>query len=101
MCPSILQVVESIVKIMYESLEDMMSPSEINDLKFPSSNMSIAFLHLSIENQKGGCIKPDQIKLLKYTFHEWHLVSLRIPIVHLFHHIYPHFFHSDECHRSG
>src|SRR5882724_13296855 len=30
--------------------------------------MSVAFLDLSIENQKGGYIKPDQIKLLKYTF---------------------------------
>jgi len=28
--------------------------------------MSIAFLDLSTENQKGGYIKPDQIKLLKY-----------------------------------
>src|SRR5882724_1222332 len=30
--------------------------------------MSVAFLDLSIENQKGGYIKPNQIKLLKYPF---------------------------------
>ena len=53
---------------MYESLEDTMSLSEINDLKFPFSNMSVAFLDSSLENQKGGYIKPDWIKLLKYTF---------------------------------
>ena len=58
-CPSILQVVESSVAIMCESSEDMMSPFKINDLKFPSSNLSVAFLDLSIENQKGGYIKPD------------------------------------------
>src|SRR5882724_9721889 len=87
-CPSILQVVESSVKIMCESSEDMTSPSEIMILKFPSSNMSIAFLDLSVENQKGGYIKPNRIKLLKYSFpsgtsivSEWHLVSFRIPIV--------------------
>jgi len=29
------------------------------DLEFPSSNMSIAFLDSSLENQKGGYIKPS------------------------------------------
>src|SRR5882724_4103452 len=45
-----------------------MSPSEIMILSFASSSMSVAFLDLSIENQKGGYIKPNQIKLLKYSF---------------------------------
>src|SRR5882724_8319337 len=70
-CPSMLQVVKSSVTIVCESLEDMASPLffKIRCLfKFPSSNMSIAFLDSSIENQKRGYIKPDQIKLLKYTF---------------------------------
>jgi len=48
--------------------------------------MSIAFLDSSIENQNGGYIKPDQIKLLKIHFSmsgtfivsEWHFVSLGI-----------------------
>jgi len=36
---------------------DTTSSSKINDLVFfSSSNMSVAYLDLSIENQKGGCI---------------------------------------------
>ena len=49
--------------------------------------MSIAFLDSSIENQKGGCIKLNWIISLNTIFHEWHLVSFRVPIVALFHHI--------------
>ena len=60
-CPSMLQVVESSVTIMYESLEDMTSHLFLRQdvLKFPSSNMSVAFLDSSVENQKGGSIKPN------------------------------------------
>ena len=53
MCPSVLQVVESSVKIMYESMEDTMSPSEIMILKFPSSNMSIALFRLEHREPEG------------------------------------------------
>ena len=59
MWPSILQAMESSVEIVYESSEDAMRPSEIIIFNVPSSDMSIAFLDLSIENQKGGCIKPN------------------------------------------
>jgi len=53
MCPFILQVVESSVKIVCESLEDMTSPSEIMILKFPSSNMSIALFILEHREPEG------------------------------------------------
>ena len=97
-CPSVFQVVESSVEIVCESTEDKMSPSEVMILKFPSSNMSIAFLDLSIENQKGGYIKPNRIKLLKYSFSLSGTLSLlgsllSVPFCRLF--------HIDECHRSG
>src|SRR5882724_8796695 len=107
-CPSILQVVESSVTIVCESSEDMTSPSKINDLKFPSSNMSVDFLDLSIENQKGGYIKPDQIKLLKYAFPQVApLLSpsgTLSPLGSYCLSLPPHFpcsLHSGKCHRSG
>ena len=54
--------------------------------------MSIAVLDSSVENQKGGYIKPNQIKLLKYPFScVAPLLSLSgtlSPIVCLFHHIF-------------
>src|SRR5882724_10334544 len=91
-----------------ESLEDMASPSEINDLEFPSSNMSVAFLDSSIENQKGGYIKPNCIKLLKYPFPcvapllspSGTLSPLGSYCLSLPPH-FPHSLHSDKCHRSG
>ena len=46
--------------------------------------MSIAFSDSSIDNQKGGCINQNGIISLNTVFHEWHLVSFRIPIVSLF-----------------
>jgi len=57
---------ESSVEIVYESservLEDMMRLPRVNDHEyFPSSNISVAFLDLSIENQKVGYIKPNRI----------------------------------------
>ena len=45
---------------------------------FPSSNMSVAFLYLSIENQKGGYIKLNWINSLNTVFHEWHLYCLQV-----------------------
>jgi len=36
--------------------------------------MSVAFLDLSIENQKGGCIKPNPIISLNTNFHKWHSI---------------------------
>src|SRR5882724_3723448 len=105
-CPSILQGVESSVTIMCESSEDMTSPSKINDLNFPSSNMSISILDLSIENQKGGYIKPDQIKLLKYTFPRVALLlspsGTLSPLGSYCPSLPPHFPHflcSGKCHR--
>ena len=79
-----------------------------NDLKFPSSNMSVAFLDSSIENQKEWYIKPDWIKLLKYTF-LWvaPLLSLSGTLSPLGSYCpslplhFPSCLHSDECHRSG
>jgi len=51
--PSILQAVESSVEIMCEHLEDVTKPSEsVIFSVFHSSNMSIAFLDSSVENQK-------------------------------------------------
>src|SRR5882724_2180122 len=89
MWPSVLQAVESSVEIMCESLEDVMKLPKIVIFNiFPPVNMSIAFLELSIENQKGGCIIPNQIISLNTIFHKWHLVSFRVPIVSLFHHIF-------------
>src|SRR5882724_9937960 len=52
-----------------------------------SSNMSIAFLDSSVENQKGGYIKPKPIKLIQFSMDgtfivpKWHLVFFNIPIV--------------------
>ena len=59
--PSILQAMECSVEVMCESLDDVTKLPEIVDLQcFPSSNMSVAFLDLSVENQKGGYTKPSQ-----------------------------------------
>src|SRR5882724_9815196 len=59
--PSILQAMESSVEIMYEWLEDVMKLSEIVIFNiFLPVNMSVAFLDSSIENQKGGYIKPTE-----------------------------------------
>src|SRR5882724_9875940 len=55
-CSFVSQVVESSMKIMCESSEDTTSSSKINELVFPSSNMSVAYLDSSVENQKGGYI---------------------------------------------
>src|SRR5882724_4550283 len=74
---------------------------------FPSSNMSVALLDLSIENQKGGYIKPNQIKLLKYRFPQvapllspsstlFPLGSLLSVSTTTFLHV---FFHNDKSHR--
>jgi len=49
--------------------------------------MRVAFLDLSIENQKGGYIKQNKINSLNTVFHKWHLVSSRISIVSVFYHI--------------
>ena len=78
---------ESNVEIMCWELRCDKTPWDSYLQCFPSSNMSIAFLDLSIENQKGGYIKPSWIDALSTIFHEWHLVSFRILIVCLFHHI--------------
>ena len=40
--------------------------------------MSIAFLDSSIENQKGGYIKLNQIISLNTIFHKWHLYCLPV-----------------------
>jgi len=51
--------------------EDMIRLPRVMILSIPSSNMSIAFLDLSIENQKGGWIKQNQIISFNTVFHEW------------------------------
>jgi len=56
-------------------LEDTIKLPLFNNLEFPSSSMSVACLYLSLENQKGGCIKQKQI-ILNTAFHEWHLYCL-------------------------
>src|SRR5882724_961652 len=67
--PSVLQAMESSVEIICKSSEYLIEPSEIMIFNvFPSSNMRVAFLDLSIENQKGGYVKSNQIKLLKNNF---------------------------------
>ena len=63
--------------------------------------MSIAFLDSSIENQKGGYLKPNQIKLLKYPFHVWHLYCLRVALCLSLPPHFPCSLRSDKCHRSG
>ena len=70
--------------------------------------MSVAFSDSSIENQKGGYIKPNWIKLLKYPF-PWvaPLLSLSGTLSPLGSYcplLPPHFprsVHSDKCHRLG
>jgi len=54
-------------------------------------------LYLGIENQKGGHIKPNQIKLLKYNFHECTLSLLNLTCPTLFHIL----FHNDGGCISG
>jgi len=99
---SILKVVESSVKIMCESSEDMTSPSEIMILKFPSSNMSIAFLDSSIENQKEDTLNLIELSSLNTVSPVAPLLSLSGTLSLLgsllsvpFHCL----FHIDECHR--
>jgi len=60
MWPSVLQAVESSVEIMYESLKVVIKLPEIVIFNiFLPVNMSVALLDSSVENQKGGCIKPN------------------------------------------
>ena len=64
-----LHIAESSVKIMCETFGRYDKTFWDKDLQcFPSSNMSIAFLDLSVENQKGGYIKPNLTKLCEYNF---------------------------------
>ena len=52
--------VESSIEIMCERSEDVTKlPEIVNFNIFLPVNMSIALLYLSVENQKGGCIKPN------------------------------------------
>src|SRR5882724_3969523 len=99
MWSSILPAVESSVEIVCECLEDVTKPPEIVIPQcFPSSNMSIAFLDSSVENQKDtlNLTESTQISMSGASIvSKWNLVSFRVPIVCPFHHI----FHSDKCHR--
>jgi len=56
------------------------SSSKIMILVFPSSNMSVAYLDSSGRGPEGGCIKPDQIKLLKYHFSMSGTLLSRVPL---------------------
>ena len=77
---------ESSLEIMYESLEDVTKLSEIVIFHiFLPVNKRVAFLDSSVENQKGGYIKLKGNISLNTFFHEWHLVSFRVPIVSPFH----------------
>jgi len=54
-----LEAEGSSVETMHEHAEDMIRLPRVVILSIPTSNLSIAFLDLSIENQKGGCIKQN------------------------------------------
>ena len=95
--PSVLEAKEYSVEIVYECLEDMrrLPRVMILNISLPVVWAYIACLDLSIENQKGGCIKQNQIISLNTISHKWHLYCLSLP-PHS-----PYFLHSDRGHRSG
>ena len=81
-CSCMLEAEGSRMGAVYGHSEDMMRLPRVNDIEFPSRNMSVACLDSSIENQKGGYIKPSQIMSQVHCsasgtsiVSEWHLVS--------------------------
>src|SRR5882724_4406187 len=86
MWPSILQAMESSVEIICERLEDVMKlPEIVNFDIFPSSKYECRPFIFKQRTRREDTLNLTESNSLNTIFHEWHLVSFRVPIVYLFH----------------
>src|SRR5882724_10844495 len=73
-------MVDESIRRTRESINELNVALHVTSQGIQCGNMSVAFLDSSVENQKEGCIKVNQIISLNTIFHEWHLVSFRVHI---------------------